>query len=82
MEAVSTRCTDLFQRTGFKMFAVVHKEYGEGYAICFREKDKKTFVVIDFGQEKREFSFPDAFADELCAKDAEMQKDILSEINQ
>lgn len=64
------------------MFAVVHKEYGEGYAICFREKDKKTFVVIDFGQEKREFSFPDAFADEFCAKDAEMQKDILSEINQ
>ena len=76
------KCTDLFQRTEFDMFAVVHKEYGNGYAICFREKEDKTFVVIDFGEEKREFSFPDAFADELVAQDPDIQKDILSEINE
>ena len=62
------------------MFAVEHKEYGEGYAICFREKEGKTFIVIDFGEDKREFSFPDSFATELVAKDAEVQKDILLEI--
>ena len=62
------------------MFAVTHKEYGEGYAICFREKEDKTFVVIDFGEDKREFPFPHAFADELLAKDEEIQKYILSEI--
>lgn len=62
------------------MFAVVHKEYGEGYAICFREKDEKTFLVVDFGEEKREFPFPDSFRDTLTAKDKEIQKDILSEI--
>lgn len=62
------------------MFAVVHKEYGEGYAICFREKEDKTFIVVDFGEDKREFAFPCAFADELVAKDEEIQKDILSEI--
>ena len=62
------------------MFAVVHKEYGEGYAICFREKDEKTFLVVDFGEEKREFPFPDSFRDTLTAKDEEIQKDILSEI--
>ena len=64
------------------MFAVVHKEYGEGYAICFREKGEKTFVVVDFGEENREFSFPDSFVNELSAKDPEIQKDILSEINE
>ena len=64
------------------MFAVVHKDHGEGYAICFREKDAKTFVVVDFGEEKREFSFPDSFTSELVAKDPEIQKDILSEINE
>lgn len=64
------------------MFAVVHKEYGEGYAICFREKEGKTFIVIDFGETKREFSFPEAFAAELVAKDGEVQKDILSEMNE
>ena len=62
------------------MFAVEHKEYGEGYAICFREKDGKTFIVIDFGEENREFPFPDAFAGEISAKDEEIQKDILLEI--
>ncbi len=62
------------------MFAVNHKEYGEGYAICFREKEGKTFIVVDFGETKREFSFPDAFANDLCAKDPEAQKDILSEM--
>ncbi len=62
------------------MFAVVHKEYGEGYAICFREKDEKTFLVVDFGEEKREFPFPDSFRDTLAAKDGDIQKDILSEI--
>ena len=62
------------------MFAVMHKEYGEGYAICFQEKDKKTFLVVDFGGEKRSFPFPESFKDELLAKDEEIQKDILSEI--
>lgn len=62
------------------MFAVVHKEHGEGYAICFREKDEKTFLVVDFGEEKREFPFPDSFRDTLTAKDEDIQKDILSEI--
>ena len=62
------------------MFAVVHKEYGEGYAICFREKGDKTFIVVDFGEDKREFAFPDAFVKEIEAKDEEIQKDILSEI--
>ena len=62
------------------MFAVTHKEYGEGYAICFREKEDKTFIVVDFGEDKIEFRFPHAFADELVAKDGEIQKDILSEI--
>ena len=62
------------------MFAVTHKEYGEGYAICFREKEDKTFIVVDFGEDKREFRFPHAFADELLAKDEEIQKDILAEI--
>ena len=61
------------------MFAVVHKEFGEGYAICFREKDDKTFLVVDFGAEKREFPFPESFKDTLTAKDDEIQKDILSE---
>ncbi len=61
------------------MFAVVHKELGEGYAICFREKDDKTFLVVDFGEEKREFPFPESFKDTLTAKDEEIQKDILSE---
>ena len=62
------------------MFALTHKEYGEGYAICFREKDDKTFIVVDFGEEKREFPFPDSFKDTLVAKDVEIQKDILSDI--
>ena len=62
------------------MFAVSHKEYGEGYAICFREKEGKTYIVIDFGDTKREFSFPEEFANDLCAKDPEAQKDILSEM--
>ena len=62
------------------MFAVVHKEYGEGYAICFREKEDKTFIVVDFGDENREFPFPDAFASDISAKDEEIQKDILLEI--
>ncbi len=62
------------------MFAVVHKEYGEGYAICFREKEDKTFIVVDFGEDKREFAFPDDFVDKLSAKDEAMQKEILSEI--
>ena len=62
------------------MFAVVHKEYGEGYAICFREKEDKTYIVVDFGEDKREFAFPNAFGDELAAKDEAIQKDILSEI--
>ena len=61
------------------MFAVIHKEYGEGYAICFREKESKTFLVIDFGEEKREFPFPESFSDVLRAKDDEIQKDILSD---
>ena len=61
------------------MFAVVHKEFGEGYAICFREKDDKTFLVVDFGEQKREFPFPESFKDTLTAKDDEIQKDILSE---
>ena len=61
------------------MFAVMHKDYGEGYAICFQEKDKKTFIVVDFGEEKRSFPFPESFKDELLAKDEEIQKDILSE---
>ena len=72
--------TALSRRTEFKMFAVVHKDLGEGYAICFREKEDKTYVVIDFGEEKREFPFPDAFKDEIAASDEEIQKDILSEI--
>lgn len=62
------------------MFAVTHKELGEGYAICFREKDGKTFIVIDFGEEKREFDFPNAFANEITAVDEALQKDIVSEI--
>ncbi len=74
------RCTDLYPRTKFKMFAVVHKEYGEGYAICFREKAEKTFIVVDFGEENREFPFPDAFKNEITASDEEIQRDILSEI--
>ena len=63
------------------MFAVTHKEYGEGYAICFRQKGGKTFLVVDFGEEKREFPFPESFKDELLAKDGEIQKEILSEMN-
>ena len=62
------------------MFAVTHKEYGEGYAICFRQKNEKTFLIVDFGEEKREFSFPESFKDTLTAKDEEIQKDILLEI--
>ena len=62
------------------MFAVIHKEYGEGYAICFSEKDNKTFLVVDFGEEKKLFPFPESFADALVAKDEEIQRDILSEI--
>ena len=64
------------------MFAVVHKEYGEGYAICFREKESKTFLVIDFGEEKREFPFPESFKETLTAKDENIQKDILLEIEE
>ena len=64
------------------MFAVDHKEYGEGYAICFREKEGKTYIVIDFGDTKREFSFPEEFAKDLSAKDPQTQKDILSEITE
>ena len=62
------------------MFAVTHKEYGEGYALCFREKEGKTFLVVDFGEEKREFVFPESFKEELLAKDEQIQNDILSEI--
>ena len=64
------------------MFAVNHKKYGEGYAICFREKEGKTYIVIDFGDTKREFSFPEEFANDLCAKDQQTQKDIISEITE
>ena len=63
------------------MLAVKHKEYGEGYAICFCERDGKTFIVVDFGEMKKDFAYPDAFSDELCAKDEAIQKQILSEIN-
>ena len=81
MAIASMRCTDLSPRIEYnRMFAVVHKEFGEGYAICFREKAEKTFIVVDFGDENREFPFPDAFAEEISAKDEEIQKDILSEI--
>ena len=80
MAVAFTSGADLSQRIEFKMFAVVHKEYGEGYAICFREKGDKTFIVVDFGEDKREFAFPDDFSDKLVAKDEEIQKDILSEI--
>lgn len=59
---------------------VIHKEYGEGFAVCFCERDGKTFIVVDFGKEKRDFLFPDTFADELVAKDPEIQKQILAEI--
>ena len=61
------------------MFAVLHKEYGEGYAICFRENAEKTFLVVDFGTERKEFPFPESFKDTLTAKDEQIQKDILSE---
>ena len=64
------------------MFAVVHKEYGEGYAICFREKDEKTLLVVDFGTEKKEFPFPESFKDTLTAKDEGIQRDILLEIEE
>ena len=62
------------------MLAVKHKEYGEGYAICFCEKDGKTAIVVDFGSEKKDFVYPDSFRDELEAKDPEIQKQILEEI--
>ena len=81
MAVAFTSGADLSRRIEFnKMFAVVHKEYGEGYAICFREKAEKTYIVVDFGNENREVPFPDAFAEEISAKDEEIQKDILSEI--
>ena len=60
---------------------VIHKEYGEGHAVCFCERDGKTFLVVDFGEMKKDFIYPDAFADELRAKDENIQKQILSEIN-
>ena len=62
------------------MLAVKHKEFGEGYAICFCERDGKTFIVVDFGTEKKDFVYPDSFRDTLEAKDPEIQKQILSEI--
>ena len=62
------------------MLAVKHKELGEGYAICFCERDGKTFIVVDFGTEKKDFVYPDSFRDTLEAKDPEIQKQILSEI--
>ena len=62
------------------MLAVKHKDLGEGYAICFCERDGKTFIVVDFGAEKKDFIYPDSFRDVLEAKDPEIQKQILSEI--
>ena len=62
------------------MLAVKHKEYGEGFAICFCERDGKTVIVVDFGTEKKDFVYPDSFADVLEAKDPEIQKQILAEI--
>ncbi len=61
------------------MLAVTHKEYGDGYAVCFHEKAGKTFIVIDFGEIKKEFAYPDSFRDELSAKDESIQKQILAE---
>ena len=63
------------------MIAVKHKELGDGYAICFCEKEGKTFIVVDFGEEKRDFVYPDSFSDILEAKDPEIQKQILEEID-
>jgi hypothetical protein len=62
------------------MLAVKHKEFGEGYAICFCERGERTFIVVDFGAEKKEFVYPDSFRDVLEAKDPEIQKQILGEI--
>ncbi len=64
------------------MLTVIHKEYGEGYAICFREKEAKTFITVDFGEVKKEFAYPDAFREELTAKDEEIQKQILLELQE
>ena len=61
------------------MLAVTHKEYGDGYAVCFHEKEGKTFIVIDFGEVKKEFAYPDSFRGELSAKDENIQKEILAE---
>ena len=62
------------------MLALTHKEYGDGYAICFCEKENGTFIVVDFGEMKKDFPYPDAFANELYAKDDQIQKQILQEI--
>ena len=64
------------------MFAVKHKEYGEGYAVCFGEKDGKSAIVIDFGEVKKTFLFPDDFAETLTAKDESIQRQIMEELNQ
>lgn len=62
------------------MLAVKHKEFGEGYAICFCERGDKTYIVVDFGAEKKDFVYPDSFREELEAKDPEIHKQILAEI--
>ena len=63
------------------MFEVKHKEYGEGKAVCFGEKEGKTAIVIDFGGTKKAFLFPDEFAGDLTAADESIQKQILAELN-
>ena len=62
------------------MLKVAHREYGEGMAICFQEVSGKTYIVVDFGEKKEKFLYPDAFADELEAKDPEIARAIAEEL--
>lgn len=64
------------------MLSVTHREYGEGKALCFCEKEGVTYLVVDFGTMKKDFLYPNAFADELTANDPEIARAIAEELAQ
>ena len=62
------------------MLTVEHKEYGAGRAICFREGDGVTYLVVDFGSKTESFRYPQAFSGELVACDPDVARAIAEEL--